>query len=93
MKFELQENEINLLRLGESRAEGGVVKREIFFEVKGKEFSREVILGPNATGADYDDVSNFYRMNKEMVEASLIQFLSENHLYDNLDSDKADSAL
>ena len=93
MKIELQENEINLLRLGESRAEGGVVKRELFFEVKGKEFSRDVILGPNATGADYDDISNFYRMNKEMLEAALVDYLSENHLYDNLDSDHADNAL
>lgn len=88
MKIEIQENEINLLRLGERREEADVVKREIFFEVHGKEYSREVILERNATGEDYESPEKFYMMNKEMVDAALIVFLSENHLYNNMDSDR-----
>lgn len=86
MKIEIQENEINLLRLGESREDADVVKREIFFEVQGKEYSCEVILDRNNTGENYDNPENFYRMNKEMVEAALVTFLSEHHLYNNRDS-------
>ncbi len=88
MKIEIQENEINLLRLGESRSEAEVVKREIFFEINGNEYSCDVILDRNNTGENYDNPQNFYRMNKEMVDAALITFLSENHLYNNMDSDR-----
>lgn len=85
MKIVHQENEITLLRLGPARSEAEVVKRELFFEIKGQEYSCDVLLERNATGEDYDDPENFYQMNKEMVDAALTLFLSENHLYNNLD--------
>ena len=88
MKIEIQENKINLLRLGQSHGEAEVVKREIFFEVQGKEYACDVILDRNNTGAEYDSPENFYMMNKEMVDAALITFLSEKHLYNNMDSDR-----
>lgn len=84
MKIEIQENEIGIVKLGESHDENGVIMREVTFEIQGKEFQRDIILGPNGTGADYTDPEKFYMMNKEQVEASLVVYLSENHLYDNL---------
>lgn len=88
MKIELQENEITLVRLGAAREENRVMMREVTFEIQGKEFQRDIILGPNGTGADYTDPEKFYMMNKEQVDASLITFLSENHLYNNLGPDQ-----
>lgn len=88
MKIEIQENEINLLRLGESREEAETAKREIFFEIKGQEYSCDVVLDRNNTGENYANPANFYMMNKEMVDAALITFLSEKHLYNNMDSDR-----
>lgn len=84
MKIELQENEITIVSLGAAHEEHGVIKREVTFEIQGKQFQRDIILGPNGTGADFTDPEKFYMMNKEQVDASLIVFLSENHLYDNL---------
>ncbi|MGZ5188756.1 MAG: hypothetical protein ACXWB4_07300 [Kaistella sp.] len=84
MKIEIQENEITIVKLGPSHEDNGVMMREVTFEIQGKEFQRDIILGPNGTGADYTDPEKFYMMNKEQVDASLIVFLSENHLYDNL---------
>ena len=84
MKIEIQENEITIVKLGPSHEDNGVMMREVTFEIQGKEFQRDIILGPNGTGADYTDSEKFYMMNKEQVDASLIVFLSENHLYDNL---------
>ncbi|MGZ5273755.1 MAG: hypothetical protein ACXWCA_05525 [Kaistella sp.] len=84
MKIEIQENEITIVKLGPSHEDNGVMMREVTFEIQGKEFQRDIILGPNGTGADYADPEKFYMMNKEQVDASLIVFLSENHLYDNL---------
>lgn len=85
MKIVHQENEITLLRLGPARSEAEVVKRELFFEIQGREYSCEVLLGPNATGEDYENPANFYQMNKEMVDAALTKFLSQTHLYGNYD--------
>ena len=84
MKIEIQENEINIVKLGPSHEDNGVTMREVTFEIQGKEFQRDIILGPNGTGADFTDPEKFYMMNKEQVDASLIVFLSENHLYDNM---------
>lgn len=84
MKIEIQENEITIVKLGPSHEDNGVMMREVTFEIQGKEFQRDIILGPNGTGADFTDPEKFYMMNKEQVDASLIVFLSENHLYDNL---------
>ncbi len=86
MKIELQENEITIVNLGPSHEENGVMKRQLTFEINGIEFQRDIILGPNGTGADFTDSQKFYMMNKEQVDASLILYLSENHLYDNLEN-------
>lgn len=87
MKIEIQENEINLFRLGESTSEAETVKRTIFFEIQGKEYSCDVILDRNNTGENYDNPENFYMMNKEMVDAALVTFLSEHHFYNHRDED------
>ena len=86
MKIELQENEITIVKLGPSQEENGVMKREVTFEINGVEFQRNIILGHNGTGADFTDPQKFYMMNKDQVDASLIVYLSENHLYDNLEN-------
>ncbi|OWK73032.1 hypothetical protein CBW16_12375 [Flavobacteriaceae bacterium JJC] len=82
MKIEIQGNEISILSLGATQEDHGVVKREVNFEIKGTPFQRYIILGMNGTGADYHDPQHFYRMNKDQVDASLIEYLSENHLYE-----------
>lgn len=84
MKIEIQGNEISILNLGAIHEDHGVVKREVTFEIKGAPFQRNIILGLNGTGADYHDPQHFYIMNKDQVDASLIEYLSENHLYENL---------
>ncbi len=83
MKIEIQENEIYLVKLGPSTEENRVVKREVTFEINGVQFNREILLEPNGTGDDYDDPECFYIRNKEMVDASLIDYLSDHQLYDN----------
>ena len=85
MKIELQENEITIVHLGTAFEENGVIMRKVTFEIQGKEFERDIILGPNGTGADFTDPQKFYMMNKEQVDANLVLFLSEHHLYNNLD--------
>lgn len=83
MKIQLQENDVEIVRLGDSVEENGVAKRTVTFSVSGKEFDREIILGPNGTGEDYDDAEKFYIRNQQQVDTSLINYFSENHLYEN----------
>lgn len=83
MKIQIQENDILIVKLGNSAHDHGNVKREVTFEINGAQFDREIILGQNGTGEDYTDPEKFYMMNKEQVDANLIEYLSENHLYHN----------
>jgi pyruvate carboxylase len=83
MKIQIQENEILLVSLGTAHTENRVTKREVTFEINGEQFTREILLEPNGTGADYQDPQKFYMMNKEMVDASLVEFLSDHQLYNN----------
>lgn len=83
MKIQIQENDILIVNLGTSTHENGNAKRKVTFEISGKQFDREIILGPNGTGEDYTDPEKFYIKNKDQVDASLIEYLSENHLYYN----------
>ena len=85
MKIQIQENDILIVKLGNSTHDNGNVKREVTFEINGTQFDREIILGPNGTGENYTEPEKFYMMNKDQVDASLIVYLSENHLYDNLE--------
>lgn len=87
MKIEIQDNEIFIVNLGNSAEYNGVTKRSVTFEIKGHQFDRDVILGPNGTGEEFNDPEKFYMMNKEQVDASLIEYLSENHLYDTREND------
>ena len=86
MKIKIQENEVNIVKLGPSLEENAVMKHDVTFEINGIEFQRDIILGPNGTGADFSDPQKFYMMNKDQVDASLIVYLSENHLSDNLEN-------
>ncbi|MBW8361477.1 MAG: hypothetical protein K0M56_04745 [Kaistella sp.] len=79
MKIQIKENEFLLLELGQAKEEHGVVTRELTFEFNGNRFQREIILRPNGTGADYEEPEKFYMMNKEMVDASLVEYLAEHH--------------
>ncbi|TXF79199.1 hypothetical protein [Chryseobacterium sp.] len=79
MKIQIKENEFLLLALGQAKEEHGVVTREVSFEFNGNRFEREIVLRPNGTGADYEEPEKFYMMNKEMVDASLVEYLAEQH--------------
>ena len=83
MKILLQENEVSIVKLGDSKENNGVHTRNVTFEMNGKQFDREILLTPNGTGEDYEDFNNFYAMNRETVDASLIEYFSENHDYYN----------
>lgn len=83
MKIQIQENDILIVDLGKATHENRNVKRKVTFEINGNRFDREIILGPNGTGEDYDNPEKFYIMNREQVDASLIEYLSQNHLYHN----------
>lgn len=83
MKIKLQENEVSIVKLGDSKENNGVYTRTVTFEMNGRQFDREILLTPNGTGADYEDFNNFYAMNKETVDASLTEYFSENHTYLN----------
>lgn len=83
MKIEIQENDITLVSLGATTEQNRVVKGEVTFEINGEQFTREILLEPNGTGEDYEDPEKFYMRNKEMVDANLIDFLSDHHLYNN----------
>ncbi|TXF79448.1 hypothetical protein [Chryseobacterium sp.] len=83
MKFQLQENDITILQLGATETENGGDVRNVTFEINGKSFERKILLGKKEDGGNEDDPEQFYLSNKEQIQSSLIDFLSQNHLYYN----------
>lgn len=75
MKIKIQDQDITIIRLGDTSEHNGVYKRKVTCEMNGKPFELDILLTPNGTGADYMDFDNFYAMNKDSVDASLTEYL------------------
>lgn len=82
MTFRLQENDINIENIGAVTDYGISKSRRVTFSINGKTFERDILLSEDSEN-ESANAETFYLENRAAIEASLIDYLSENHLYLN----------
>lgn len=75
MKFQLQENEVEIINLGDENNES----RNVTFSVGGETFEREILMSADHPVAN--NLEEFHLQNRETIEKSVIDHLSENNMY------------
>ena len=81
MTFQLQENDIQLLSVGDAFQKEGSEYRPVTFSIKSKEFTRDILTA--ADSAIGDNLEEFYLLNKEQIDSGVTSYLSETQIYDN----------
>lgn len=80
MKFTIQDTEFTILSVGQPYNEEGFVKQPVTFSYKGGEVTRDILISADEAGAS-TSAEDFYLKNREGIEKSLIDYLSENNIY------------
>lgn len=83
MKFQIQENEIEIVNVGPISNDGDTMKRTVTFSINGQNFDRDILVSPDERTGDELRNDDFYTRNKENIDTNIIDYLSEHNLYNN----------
>lgn len=83
MKFQIQENDLSIVNHGNPFKKNGSTVREVTFDMKGKQFTREILMSDDEENANYANDEEFYQHNQEAIEKNLIDFFSDHQTYEN----------
>lgn len=78
--FELQGNRVEITGIGETFQQDNAAYAPVQFTVGGKQYERNILL---AEGSHTTNPEEFYFKNEEQLRGNLIDFFSEQGLYNN----------